>query len=54
MAVRKLQTTIEVRLMDFDAPEAREADGSAAEETLARLALNQPVECVVMRGCSRN
>jgi endonuclease YncB( thermonuclease family) len=42
-------TWIEVRLMDFDAPEAREAGGPEAEAALARLLLNQDVQCTVTR-----
>lgn len=45
-------TWIEVRLMDFDAPEHNQAGGAAAEETLSQLVLNRPVECVVTPGRS--
>jgi len=40
-------TWIEVRLMDFDAPELREPGGLAARDTLRRLALGREAECVV-------
>ena len=42
-------TWIEVRLMDFDAPESNQAGGAEAEATLRRLALNRPADCVVTR-----
>lgn len=45
-------TWIEVRLMDFDAPEHNQAGGAAVEETLTRLVLGRPVECVVTPGRS--
>ncbi|UPT63426.1 MAG: nuclease [Hyphomonadaceae bacterium JAD_PAG50586_4] len=45
-------TWIEVRLMDFDAPEHNHAGGAAAEETLTRLVLDRAVECVVTPGRS--
>ncbi len=43
-------TWIEVRLMDFDAPELREPGGEEARQTLRRLAFGQRVECVVTPG----
>lgn len=45
-------TWIEVRLMDFDAPEHNQAGGAAAEEALTRLVLGRSVACVVTPGRS--
>jgi hypothetical protein len=39
-------TWIEVRLGDFNAPELNEHDGPHARETLSRLTLGRPIECV--------
>lgn len=46
------QTWIEVRLMDFDAPESNQSGGQDAERILSRLTLAQPAYCVVTRGRS--
>ncbi len=43
-------TWIEVRLMDFNAPELREQGGQEARQTLRRLVFGQRVDCVVTRG----
>lgn len=44
-------TWIEVRLMDFNAPETREgAPARAAKRALERVALGREVQCVVTRG----
>jgi endonuclease YncB( thermonuclease family) len=42
-------TWIEIRLMDFDAPEARQPGGAEAEATLSRLVLNREAQCTVTR-----
>lgn len=42
-------TWIEVRLMDFDAPESRQAGSAAAEAMLSRLVLNREAQCTVTR-----
>lgn len=42
-------TWVEVRLMDFDAPELRQPGGIAARDTLRRLALGRQAQCVVTR-----
>jgi endonuclease YncB( thermonuclease family) len=44
------ETWIEVRLMDFDAPEMRQAGGREARDTLRRLVLDREAHCVVTRG----
>jgi hypothetical protein len=44
-------TWIEVRLMDFNAPEMREgAPATAAKRALERIALGREAQCVVTRG----
>lgn len=45
-------TWIEVRLMDFDAPEHNQSGGAEAAEALSRLASGRAVECVVTPGRS--
>lgn len=46
-------TWIEVRLMDFSAPEMREgAPARAAKQALERVALGREAQCVVTRGDS--
>jgi endonuclease YncB( thermonuclease family) len=42
-------TWIEVRLMDFDAPEAREAGGAQATAILRQMAMDQEIQCLVTR-----
>ncbi|MBX9747043.1 MAG: hypothetical protein K2X34_09090 [Hyphomonadaceae bacterium] len=42
-------TWIEVRLMDFDAPEASQDGGAEAEATLSRLVLSREAQCTVTR-----
>lgn len=43
-------TWVEVRLMDFNAPELSEPGGEAAKRTLRRLVFGRHVDCVVRRG----
>lgn len=43
-------TWIEVRLMDFDAPELHEPGGPEARQTLRRLVFGRRVDCVVTPG----
>ncbi|MEZ5960639.1 MAG: hypothetical protein R3C30_09475 [Hyphomonadaceae bacterium] len=43
-------TWIEVRLMDFDAPELRQPGGEEARQTLRRLVFGRRVDCVVTPG----
>ena len=45
-------TWIEVRLMDFDAPEHNQAGGADAEAALYRIVFGRQVECVVTPGRS--
>lgn len=45
-------TWIEVRLMDFNAPEMRQRGGPAARDAMRRIALGQQAHCVVTRGRS--
>lgn len=45
---------VEVRLMDFSAPERGQPGGREATRALRAFALGQPVECVVTRGRTGN
>ncbi|MEL7447324.1 MAG: nuclease [Pseudomonadota bacterium] len=43
-------TWVEVRFVDFNAPELQSSEGRKAKEVLSDLALGQSIECVTTRG----
>jgi micrococcal nuclease len=43
-------TWVEVRMVDFDAPELRSSEGSAAKAAMSRIAAGRTVRCVVKPG----